>query len=259
MASADFAADTPMPGSRDRFVLSMRLLFLIAIAASLAVGQSATPPDLLLAQYFSASHERPTAGSEEAVDIEIDASLPRLQKQGKMRAVKVVTRAGQTLYTQLRFTGDKLIRKDVISRYLAADIERRPSYGDFTLAADSYRIERAGEVDYNGRVAQIYRVSPKRKKAGMFRGELWLDTATALPLRVWGDLVKSPSAFLKRPRFVRDYSLVENQSRPRRLILTAHAALVGDVQMTIWFGDGSNVDSAEQSLANVDLAAVSGP
>ena len=235
----------------------MRLLFLITIAASLARSQSPSPGDLL-ERYLTGSHARPASGREEAVDVEIDASLPRLQKQGKMRAVKVVTQAGKTVYTRLRFTGDKLIGKDVISRYLAADVAQRPNSGDFALAADSYHIERAGEVDYNGRVAQVYRVSPKRKKAGMFRGELWLDTVTALPLRVWGDMVKSPSTFLSHPRFVRDYSLVENESRPRRLILTARAAFVGDVQMTIWFGDGSSVEGEEQSLADVDLVTVTG-
>lgn len=235
----------------------MRILFLITIAASLAQGQAPSPRDLL-ERYLTGSHARPAAGREEAVDVEIDASLPRLQKQGKMRAVKVVTRAGKTVYTRLRFTGDKVIGKDVISRYLAADAEQRPSYGDFALAADNYHIEHAGAVGYNDRVAQVYRVSPKHKKTGMFRGELWLDTVTALPLRVWGDMVKSPSAFLSRPRFVRDYSLVENESRPRRLILTAHAVLVGDVQMTIWFGDGSNVEGEEQSPADVDLVTVTG-
>ncbi len=52
----------------------------------------------------------------------------------------------------------------------------------------------------------MFRVEPRRKRVGLFKGELWLDPSTALPLRGWGDFVKSPSIFVKRVRFVRDYT-----------------------------------------------------
>lgn len=193
------------------------------------------------------------------MEVEIDASLPRLQKQGSMRGLKVITRAGQTVYTRLKFTGDKLINKDVISRYLAADIQKQSGVQEAAIATGNYRFEFAREVDYNGRVAQVFRLIPKHKRPGLFRGELWLDRATALPLREWGDLVKSPSRFLGHPRFVRDYSLAENRTRPRRLILTARAALVGDVQLTIWFGDEISPEGEDDSACNLDLITTSNP
>jgi hypothetical protein len=236
----------------------MRLALLTALSASLALGQSPIPQNVLQ-RYLLAPHDRPAAGRGETVEVEIEASLPRLQKHGSMRGLRVITRAGQTVYIGLRFSGDRLIGKDVISRYLAADVERRADNGELAIGDGNYRFERAGVADYNGRAAQVFRVIPKHKRAGLFRGELWLDAATALPLREWGDFVKSPSAFLSHPRFVRDYILDKDESRPLRLILTANAALVGDVQMTVWFSNGTGGEGTDDGLSDTNLVAASNP
>lgn len=232
----------------------MRLALLTAFTASLALGQAPLSQSVL-ERYLHASESPPSMEREETVEVEIDASLPRLQKHGSMRGWKKITRAGQTVYSGLRFSGDKLIGRDVISRYLAADSEKRSDGGKLDIVSGNYRFQPIGEADYNGHVAQVFRVTPKRKRAGLFRGELWLDNATALPLREWGDFVKSPSRFLSHPRFVRDYDLSLNQSRPRRLILTAHASLVGDVQMTILYSDSIGEDGAKDGLSSSESDA----
>ena len=233
----------------------MRFALLIALAANLAWGQA---PDArkVLQRYLQASQDHATSqhedAREESVQVEIEASLPRLQKHGTMRGVRAITRAGEIVYSRLRFGGDRLVGKDVISRYLAADVQKQTEEKAFSVAANDYRFECSGERDYNGRVAEVFRVIPKHKRAGLFRGELWLDAASALPLREWGDFVKSPSPFLGHPRFVRDYSLVENAARPRRLILTAHAAFVGDVEMTIWFTDNAGREREDSGVFDAD-------
>ena len=250
----------------------MRMALLTTLAASLAYGQSANAPGVLQ-RYLQASQEHPVtvatgvvtadANDEDAVTIEIEASVPRLQKHGTMRGVRAITRAGQVVYSRLRFSGDRFIKKDVISRYLAADVQNRAEGPDIAITSRNYRFQPRGQADYNGRVAEVFRVTPKHKRPGLFRGELWLDAASAQPLREWGDFVKSPSWFVSRPRFVRDYTLIERTSRPRRLILTAHTSLVGDVEMTIWFDDGAIGDRVEDGSspegAEVDMVAASNP
>jgi hypothetical protein len=42
---------------------------------------------------------------------------------------------------------------------------------------------------------------------GLFKGELWVDADTFLPLRESGRFVKNPSVFLKKIEFVRDYEI----------------------------------------------------
>jgi hypothetical protein len=236
----------------------MRLALLTAFAASLTLGQTPAPQNVLQ-RYLQASQDHPRAGREQSMEVEIEASLPRLKKHGTMRGLKVITRAGQTIYTRLRFSGDRLVGKHVISRYLAADVQNRLDDPRFAISTKNYRFGPGREADYNGRAAQVFRLVPKHRRAGLFRGELWLDESSALPVREWGDFVKSPSPFLSHPRFVRDYGLVEDESRPRRLILTARAAFVGDVQMTIWFGGDARLEDADSSFADEDAVAASNP
>ncbi len=245
----------------------MRIALLRALAACLAHGQSPDAP-AVLQRYLQANqqHPAPAEGVREedaAVTVEIEASAPRLQKHGAMRGVRAITRAGHVVYSRLRFSGDQFIKKDVISRYLAADVEKRSETEDVAITARNYRFQSKGEADYNGRVAEVFLLTPRHRRPGLFRGELWLDAASALPLREWGDFVKSPSWFLSNPRFVRDYNLIDQTARPRRLILTAHTSLVGDVEMTIWFNDDASGDGVDNGSfvenGEVGLVAASNP
>jgi hypothetical protein len=55
---------------------------------------------------------------EQRMEVEIEASLPHLQKHGSMKGLKVISRSGEVAYRFLRFTGDKLVKSDVIVRFL---------------------------------------------------------------------------------------------------------------------------------------------
>jgi len=48
-------------------------------------------------------------------------------------------------------------------------------------------------------------VTPRQKRQGLFKGDLWIDAATYLRVQESGYLVKSPSIFLKKVAFVRKY------------------------------------------------------
>ena len=80
----------------------------------------------------------------------------------------------------------------------------------------------------------MFRVKPVRKRKGLFKGELWLDANTADPLRLWGDLVQSPSIFVRQFRFVQDYQRLGDCSQPLRLLLTVDTRIVGEVEMAVW-------------------------
>lgn len=74
-------------------------------------------------------------------------------------------------------------------------------------------------------------LKPKgKRKKGLFAGELWLEAASAAPLRLWGDLIKSPSFFIRSFRFVQDYRC----SSPIRLLVTAQTRLVGNAELAEW-------------------------
>src|ERR1019366_1540466 len=137
--------------------------------------------------------------------IEIEASLPQLKKQGAMSGLKVISRSGQVAYRFLRFTGDKLVKTDIIVRFLTAEAQPPERLGDVGKTLDNYKFHYLRNADYHGVTAQVFQLRPRKKRAGLYKGELWLDAASAAPLREAGELVKSPSIFIGRVRFVREY------------------------------------------------------
>ena len=195
-------------------------------------GQPLTPAEAL--DRYLASRDQPPACSDSVFKVQIDASMPALHKQGSMSGLKLVSCTGQIVYRGLRFTGDKLVKTAVIARFLAHDTNPAERTGDVAVSRQNYWFTYNKTSDYDGLSAYVFLLKPRRKRAGLFRGELWLAADTAAPLRFWGDLVKSPSIFIGRFRLVQDYQTVGACSQPLRLLLTADTRIAGTVEMVIW-------------------------
>ena len=55
------------------------------------------------------------------MEVEISASVPRLQEHGKLRALRKISKVGLITYRVLGFQGDNTVKKEVIARYLQAE------------------------------------------------------------------------------------------------------------------------------------------
>jgi hypothetical protein len=191
-------------------------------------AQSLAPAEAL-DRYLARSRDRQPGCSDLAFDVQIEASLPKLRKQASRRGLKLISRTGHIVYRGLRFTGDNLVKKVVIRRFLGKANEAEPPEGaegaGVTRQNCSFTYDRTS--DYSGLVAYVYRLKPKWKGAGLFKGELWLDSRAAAPLRLWGDLVKSPSIFIRSFRFVLDYQNLDQCFQPLRLLLTVRTRIAG--------------------------------
>ncbi len=188
------------------------------------------------------------------MQVEIDAEIPRLKKSGRLQALRFITRLGEITYRILRFEGDETVKKDVIARYLAAEQKARAEHGeDIAVTPANYKFRYKGTTDYAGRTAYVFQVTPKQKRLGLFRGEIWIDSVTYLPLREWGEMVKNPSVFLKNVYFVRDYYIRDQVALPRRVLSDVNTRLVGKVRLTIWY---DQVVTGEQ--ASLQISALVG-
>jgi hypothetical protein len=180
-----------------------------------------------------------------SMDVEITAALPKLNKQGKLHALRRVSPAGLVSYEVLGFEGDGTVKSQIINRYLSAEAEAQlePSHSlDITLA--NYRFKAKGRVRIDGRDTFLYEVSPKHKRQGLFQGQLWIDAATFLRVQESGHLVKNPSIMLKRVEFVRKYQIREGISVPQQEMSIVDTRLgVGQAKMTINFSNFA-MDSA---------------
>src|SRR5580700_1718281 len=90
-----------------------RRLALPLLFAGFCSGQVLTP-DQAIDRYLTGSRERQPGCSDWESAVQIDTSLPKLNKKGSIVGLKVVSRTGQTVYRGLRFTGDKLVKTAVI-------------------------------------------------------------------------------------------------------------------------------------------------
>src|SRR5258708_37877036 len=137
-----------------------------------------------------------------------------------MSGLKVVSRTGQTVYRDLRFTGDKFIKTSVIARFLARDAKPPEAVAGTGVTRENYSFLYDRTSSYNGLVAYVFHLKPMEKRVGLFEGELWLDATTAAPLRLWGGFVKSPSSFVRNFRFVQDYQRIRPALQPPPFFLT---------------------------------------
>ena len=208
----------------------------------LCSAQQLTPAEALDRYLAKAGGPQPVS-SDSVFNVQIDASIPTLHKQGSMNGLKLVSQTGRVVYRGLRFTGDKLVKTAVIARFLSNDMEPAVRTADVAVSRQNYWFTYNKISSYNGLTAYVFLLKPRRKRVGLFRGELWLTADTAAPLRLWGDFVKSPSIFIRSFRFVRDYQTVTECAQPLRLVLTIRTRIAGTVEMVVW--QHSAADSPE--------------
>lgn len=177
-----------------------------------------------------------------SMEVEIEATLPRLQKTGRLQALRRISDLGRITYEALKFEGDNSIKKNVIARYLSAEAEaseRNERSEALAVTPDNYKFKYKGQREANGRMAHIFELKPRKKRVGLYKGELWLDAQTSLPLREAGRFVKNPSIFLKRVEFTREYDIVNGVSVPRQVHSTIHTRLVGKAELLIHYRNAS--------------------
>jgi len=179
------------------------------------------------------------------MEVDIEARLPGLEKHGRLRALRSISRLGQITYKALGFSGDDTIKQEVITRYLAAESEARDA-GTISITPTNYRFKNKGRrVAAGGRETQVFQITPRKKKVGLFKGELWLDVATGMPVRESGRFVKNPSVFLKKVEFVRDYELHDGVSFPKHIESTVDTRIVGRAELDINYSSFSKQESTD--------------
>jgi hypothetical protein len=185
------------------------------------------------------------------MEMDIDAKLPRLEKQGRFRALRKISQFGLITYKALGFSGDSTVKNEVITRYLTAESEARDS-GSLAITPANYKFKYKGVTDHDGRPVALFQITPRTKRTGLFRGELWLDASTGMPVREAGQFVKTPSIFLKKIEFVRDYELRDGVAFPTHIQSTVDTRLVGRAELTINYSNFSKQDGAGELSVVVD-------
>jgi hypothetical protein len=242
-ALADQAADEAraVPAKRPLFRPALPLLAAVLAVALAHPLRAAQNPEAAaaLSQYFSGGG----AVRWTAETMEIDAALPKLGKTGRLEAIRRLLPLGQTRYQVLQVTGDSTVKEQVIVRYLKAQ-QRASEMPPVSVAITpaNYKFAYKGVGTLMNRPAYVFQITPRKKRDGLIKGELWLDVGTAAPLRESGFFVKNPSVFIKRVEVTQESILQDGTVALRLTHLSVNTRLVGRAELVI---EERPLDSAE--------------
>jgi hypothetical protein len=197
-------------------------------------GAAPAPEGTILDRYISATQQQQSTLRGATMEVDIDANVPKLKKNGKLHALRNISKLGKITYDMLGFNGDTAIKKEVIARYLSADAQAQEGQ-NISITPENYKFKYKGIQDQDGQSVHVFQLSPRKKRVGLFKGELWLDPNTSMPVRESGRFVKTPSIFLKKMEFVRIYELQNGVSIPERVESTVDTRLFGTVELNIHF------------------------
>ena len=226
-----------MVGFRSASLLGLALCILWISSAVPAAAQPKPDPARDLLERYWANNENAVPLRDVAMDVSIEASLPKLHRTGAMKALRYISKLGKITYDKLTFSGDDQIKKDVIARYLNAEREAQSRHLDIAITPKNYKFKFKGRLEQNGQRVFLYEVSPRQKREGLFKGDLWIDADTGLTIRESGRLVRNPSIFFKKTEFTRHYENRDGAVYLTRMQSTVETRIVGKVEMDIRYSN----------------------
>ena len=200
--------------------------------ARMTVDESA--PALAFGKYIASLQERNLFTESGQVSMEIDASLPSLAKEGRMFAVRHTNASERSEYSDVRLDGDPTVKHEVIARYLAAEEQAEGiPYSSVAVTPANYKFRYAGSVETRGTMVYIFQITPKTKRTGLIRGQIWIDSTTGIAVHQVGRVVKQPSVFIRRIEVSRDVNLREGVPCVRVTNVAIYTRLMGRAELKI--------------------------
>ena len=221
----------------------MKFRFLVwtaILSASVVAETSSAPSDAIVENYSTAAQAQAQTVRGASMDVEIDASLPKLKKHGRLHALRRISPLGLIRYERAQFEGDRVVIKEVISRYLTAEVEAQGEQpAAIAVTPRNYKFKYKGMNSIAGQDVHVFEVTPRQKRDKLFKGEVWIDARTFLKVRESGYLVKNPDFMVKKVAFVRTFDIRDGISVPRQEQSVTDVRLFGKVELTIDFSNFS--------------------
>ncbi len=143
-------------------------------------------------QTYKLEHTKSTALAEEVVNMQYTAP-------------------GTDTFAIASGAGSPFIRHHVFQRIIK-DEEKRvkaDSDPDSLISPKNYTFEIIGEDRIGSSECTVVHAIPKRKETDLFEGKIWIDERDFAIVKIVGHLSKSPSLWIKRVDFVRQYQKID--------------------------------------------------
>lgn len=165
----------------------------------------------------------------------ISVELPDTRQHGAFELRKGFSAPHTLRFTPVNYSGDGFVKHNVITRLLQQEVTQAQD-GDASktaLTIENYRFQFKGENMLEGRAVYVFEVKPHARSAGLFKGHIFLDERSGVLCRAQGELVKSPSFFVKKIRFTSDFAEVSGYSLPTHIHSEAETRIIGRAQVDI--------------------------
>lgn len=233
----------------------MKSFAIIALVLAATVSLQADPDPKseagseILTQYQDAIRRQQNAMKDVSMDVTMEASIPKLKKHGRLNALRRISSLGKITYKVLGFSGDDTVKKEVMARYMTAEVEAAQDKRDeIGITPENYEFKYKGQHEREAQLVHVFELKPRKKRLGLFKGELWLDPSTFLPVREFGRLVKNPSVFIKRMEFVRKYEIRDGVAYLVQLDSRTDTRIVGRAELHIDYANFQKQASVEEPV-----------
>ena len=226
------------------------IVFFVPLSAAEEEADDSAGSDII-SRYVAQTQSQESNLRGVQMDVDINANLPKLQKEGKLHALRHISRVGQITYQGLKFIGDNTIKNDLIVRYIRAETESQ-NIPEMGITPKNYKFKYRGVYQHEGHKLYVFHITPRKKAVGLFKGELWVDAGTYLPYRESGHFVKNPSIFLKKVEFTRDYEIRDGVAFPKHIESTIDTRFWGKAEMSINFSNYSHDPEEHASVPTAE-------
>jgi hypothetical protein len=237
-------------------ITSLVLMFGL-LSNALADPEELSPAEeaAIINKYLQAkSHDNELRGA--SMEVEISAQVPKLKESGTLRALRRISRVGQITYRVIAFQGANFVKKEIIARYLQAEQQEQGDQ-DIGITPVNYKFKYKGQIPSQaGTPAYVFQLTPRKKKVGLFKGEMWIDSKTYLPVFEKGRLVKNPSVFFKKVDFRRGFAIQNGVAVPAYIASTIDTRLVGKIEISINFSKFTKGQDLEADEDGANSAVV---
>jgi hypothetical protein len=143
----------------------------------------------------------------------------------------------------------------LIYRYLGAEADAskgilgsQSQMQSIAITPDNYKFKYKAMITTDARQVYVFQATPKKNRVGLFKGEIWVDGESGMPVRESGRFVKSPSKFLRRLEFVRQYEMRDGIALPTRIESSVDTFLYGKAELTVRYSNYSVLEAAQSRI-----------
>ena len=217
------------------------------VPAPLTIQLPRMAPELALQAYRGGVIVQAAHLASYSANTLIHADLPDTKQSGVYEVLQRYSSPHQLTFKAVRFTGDNFVKSNVILHVLQseADHVQKDDPAANAISAVNYKFSYKGTSELNGRTVHVYQLKPRQKRAGLFKGRIFLDVYSGNMVRAEGRLVKSPSLFVKKLDFVQDYADFDSFTFPVHIHSEAQARIVGRAVVDMYFSDYQPVSTVE--------------